>query len=522
MGKFLRNKAIAQIRDWFLTKPCGLNVFSRQSGIAATTVARYSELFTAYEKRHPGRLKKCKDFRIFNPPTLRKKYSRDKSEYKELIASLPKILKTAKSSMQQPVYEAYRQLYPNGYQWEGFRKIYRNWRKEHNIQVFDKIELAPISEADRIILKQWRQRNDHDKWKKAVVILGAEAGMYLAQLEQKTDANHYTIKGWITAFNTYGIAGLTVPPKIPEAVKDQVKAKKEGVFKLIHESPKLHGFNRPTWRLEDLATAYTNQYQQPISMATIALYLKEAGYKFKKARLSLTSPDPKFREKLAHIQNILAGLQPNEKFFSFDEMGPFAIRMKQGWQFLPEGEVKIVPQRAKSKGYLICTATVELSTNQVTHFYSKAKNSVEIIKLIDLLLEQYHDNRKLYLSGDAVSWHCSTMIKDHVEQVNRQAALGKNPALEMALLPSSAQFLNVIESVFSGLCKAVIHNSDYASVEDCKTAIDQHFSQRNKYFQQHPKRAGNKLWGKETVKPGFSESNNCKDPRANGWVRYPK
>jgi hypothetical protein len=32
------------------------------------------------------------------------------------------------------------------------------------------------------------------------------------------------------------------------------------------------------------------------------------------------------------------------------------------------------------KGSLICTAALELSTNQVTHFYSKRKNTAEMIK----------------------------------------------------------------------------------------------------------------------------------------------
>lgn len=39
-------------------------------------------------------------------------------------------------------------------------------------------------------------------------------------------------------------------------------------------------------------------------------------------------------------------------------------------------------------------------------------------------------------------------------------------------------FLNVIESVFSGMAKAIIHNSDYKSVSD-KAAIDRYFSDRN-------------------------------------------
>lgn len=63
---------------------------------------------------------------------------------------------------------------------------------------------------------------------------------------------------------------------------------------------------------------------------------------------------------------------------------------------------------------------------------------------------------------------------------------------------------------------AIIHNSDYQSLDHAKQAIDRYFEDRNQYFIEHPKRAGNKIWGMELVKPGFKEGQNCKYP---GWCR---
>jgi hypothetical protein len=83
----------------------------------------------------------------------------------------------------------------------------------------------------------------------------------------------------------------------------------------------------------------------------------------------------------------------------------------------------------------------------------------------------------------------------------------------LAPLPSGAQFLNVIESVFSGMARAVVHNSDYASVNECRSAIDRYFRERNSAFAKNPRRAGKVIWGKEREPPIFSEANNCKDPR---------
>jgi hypothetical protein len=103
----------------------------------------------------------------------------------------------------------------------------------------------------------------------------------------------------------------------------------------------------------------------------------------------LTSSDPNYRVKIDYIQKILQNLKSNEKFFSIDEYGPVGIRMKGGrtWRHKEEGKA-VVPQFQKNKGYVICTAALELSTNQVTHFYSLKKNTFEMIKLVDLLREK--------------------------------------------------------------------------------------------------------------------------------------
>ena len=178
------------------------------------------------------------------------------------------------------------------------------------------------------------------------------------------------------------------------------------------------------------------------------------------------------------------------------------------------GEVRTIPQRQKSKGTVILTAALELSTNQVTHFFSQKKDTDEMIRMLELLLVRYRDQRRIYFSWDAASWHGSRKFFKKVDEVNAPAyrTCHGTPEVGLAPLPSCAQFLNVIESVFSGMARAIIHNSDYPSVPDCKLAIDRYFAERNSHFQQHPRRAGNKIWGKERVAAEFNASNNCKDP----------
>jgi DDE superfamily endonuclease len=161
---------------------------------------------------------------------------------------------------------------------------------------------------------------------------------------------------------------------------------------------------------------------------------------------------------------------------------------------------------------MVLTAALELSRNQIVHFYSLKKNTDEMIKMADRLRTQYRTCSTIYLSWDAASWHISKKLFNHLDEMNRQAVEDGCPVVKTAPLPAGAQFLNVIESVFSGMAKGIIHNSDYPSVEAAKDAIDEYFKERNAYFVRHPKRAGRKIWGQERVPCEFSEAHNCKDP----------
>jgi transposase len=290
------------------------------------------------------------------------------------------------------------------------------------------------------------------------------------------------------------------------------EAVKQAIFALLHEPPSKYGINRTTWIMRDLSRVLREK-GCPACPDVIRKITKAAGYRWRKARVVLTSADPDYTEKLDHIRSILSKLSPDEAFFSVDEFGPFAVKMQSGRALSAPGEQRVVPQWQKSRGSMIVTAALELSSNQVTHFYSSRKNTAEMIRMMDLLIEKYDDRRRLYLSWDAASWHISKRLKQRIEEHNAAAHTNGRPIVETAPLPSGAQFLNVIESVFSGMARAIIHNSDYKTLDDAKAAVDQYFADRNAHFSQHPRKAGRKIWGKEREVAAFSEANNCKDPR---------
>jgi hypothetical protein len=289
---------------------------------------------------------------------------------------------------------------------------------------------------------------------------------------------------------------------------------KEKLISILHSPPREHGYNRTAWTLKLLGLELRKQ-GFPVSRTNVSKIINKAGYRFWKAKEVLTSNDPLYREKLEAIREILSNLKADERFFSIDEFGPFAVKERGGRRLVRQGEYPTVAQFQKSKGSIILTGALELFTNQMTHFYSDKKNSAEIVKMLHILTRKYAGCQTIYLSWDHASWHTSKAVFAEIDKVNEsQFRKGENtPVVKVAPLPSRAQFLNVIESIFSGMAAAIIENSNYDSVEEAKGAIDLYFAERNKYFIENPKRAGKKIWGKELVAPVFKEGQNCKNRR---------
>jgi transposase len=343
---------------------------------------------------------------------------------------------------------------------------------------------------------------------RSMVILANRHGLPCSVTCGFLGIDRHTYSRYVRLFEHTGVSGLFARQTKSNRKFDD-EAIKKAIFGLLHEPPSNHGINRTTWTMSHLSRIL-RETRHPVCPQVIRRITRSAGYRWRKARVVLTSNDPAFSEKLDRIRSILAGLQADEAFFSIDEFGPFAVKTKPGLALAAPGEYRVVPQWQKSRGCLILTAALELSGNQVHHFYSVKRNTTEMIRMMEMLIAQYSDRRKIYLSWDAASWHISKQLYKCIELHN---AAAKNPAVETAPLPAGAQFLNVIESVFSGMARAIIHNSDYKTADDAKTAINRYFEERNTHFKRSPRRAGNKIWRKEREPPVFSDAHNCKDPR---------
>ena len=115
-----------------------------------------------------------------------------------------------------------------------------------------------------------------------------------------------TVGKWVRRFRREGIAGLndrtSRPHNISRRHLQPGKELHDAVFSLLHKPPSSCGFNRTTWRLADLNIALGSQGVSA-SQASISAVIKQAGYRWKKARVTLTSNDPQYQDCLLYTSD---------------------------------------------------------------------------------------------------------------------------------------------------------------------------------------------------------------------------
>jgi len=174
---------------------------------------------------------------------------------------------------------------------------------------------------------------------RAVALLSYHRHIRVGHVAAFLGVSPSSVDDWVRKFTQCGCQSLL--PFRRGYCKPDDKSYRDAVFEILHAPPSAHGINRTTWRLQDIHSVM-RQRGLPIARNNIRRIIKDAGYRYRKARRVLTSTDPNYEEKLKAITRTLQSLGPKEKFFSIDEYGPFAIKIKGGRSLVPIGHPRTV------------------------------------------------------------------------------------------------------------------------------------------------------------------------------------
>ena len=241
---------------------------------------------------------------------------------------------------------------------------------------------------------------------------------------------------FLKKYRSSGITGLFAPREGLQKRHEQEY--KSAVFTLLHSPPQSYGINRTTWRMDDLMQMLRQQGIL-ISKDSIRRIIRNAGYRLRKAKRVLTSPDPEYREKVELVLNTLQNLKPDELFFFIDEMGPIRVKKYGGNAIVHKDDVLTYPQIERHRGSITMAAALSATTNQVTWLYGPKKDSQAMIDLIEILFNQYPKATRIYLTWDAASWHSSNQLVEWLDAFNAATVKSlSGPVIQLVPLPPAA------------------------------------------------------------------------------------
>lgn len=364
----------------------------------------------------------------------------------------------------------------------------------HGLRRGNRLSLRkPLSEAEIAVLNRYKISIHKKNSRKATGILMANEGRTLLETIDVTHASERTIYRWLRNFDKDRLDSIEVHVHMPSKEREMAELQTR-VVDIIHKMPALYGINRTTWTYGKIAEAYQKEYSVAISVDKIQKVIRNTNYSWRHARRVLTSPDPEYRVKVEKLLDTLQGLKEGERFFFLDEVGPYRVRKYGGRALMPKDETVTLPEYQKSRGTVQFVAALEAVTNQLIWLFTPDKSAASMLKLFGKIVQDYANCPAIFFTWDAITVHSSRKVTEWINTHNETA---KGPHIEVIPLPSNAQFLNVIEAVFGGMKKAVICNSDYPSAQYMQEAIGRHFEERNQFYRNNPKRAGDKIWDKQ-------------------------
>jgi transposase len=136
---------------------------------------------------------------------------------------------------------------------------------------------------------------------KAMAVIARLKGLRLRVIAESLNISVHTVLRYMATFEKGGMGALFARPK--SRVNDEPH--RGAVFAVLHSPPSGYFINRTTWIMDDLHRLLAQQGHR-LSERRIRRIIKGGGFRWRRAKVVLTSTDPEYETKLAAVKRITA------------------------------------------------------------------------------------------------------------------------------------------------------------------------------------------------------------------------
>src|SRR5262245_8115624 len=323
------------------------------------------------------------------------------------------------------------------------------------------IELSSAARAELEAVVANRNSPQKHVWRAKIVLLTAD-GYGSAEIMRRTGKAKTVIWRWQERFAAQGVAALwrdkTRPPRIAP-LKAEIAAR---VVSLTLAGPPA---NATHWTGAAMAEAVG------ISVSSVQRIWRVHGLQPHRVRQFKLSNDPQFVTKLRDIVGLYVNPPDHAIVLSVDEKSQIqALDRTQPSLPMKKGRAGTMTHDYKRHGTTTLFAALDVLEGQVIGQCMKRHRHQEFIRFLNVIDARVPRKKTIHVIVDNYATHKHPKVLEWIENHSR---------FVFHFTPTSASWLNAVESFFAKLTKKRLKRSVFRSLQELKDAIHRFLDDTN-------------------------------------------
>lgn len=318
------------------------------------------------------------------------------------------------------------------------------------------------SERDALLSLQRAGNTPRKLVDRVQIILLSDAGLTAEQVAEKTGFSLPTIYKWKSRFDAERLDGLQDSPRPGQPKKlSATKAKK--ILKMtVEEIP----HEATHWSLR-LMAKYAG-----VTVHQVQQVWKAADLKPHRLKNFKISNDPDFAEKVQDVVGLYLDPPQNAMVLSVDEKTQIqALDRTQPMLPLKPGQVERRTHDYKRNGTRSLYAAFDVATGKVLGRVTRRHRSTEFLAFLRQIDRNTPSHLDLHLILDNSSTHGTPKVEKWLKN---------HPRFKLHFTPTSASWLNAVESWFSQLERRSLYRGVFTSVTELRDEIHRYIKVHNR------------------------------------------
>ncbi|MFQ5348833.1 MAG: IS630 family transposase [Thermoanaerobaculia bacterium] len=321
----------------------------------------------------------------------------------------------------------------------------------------------PVAAKHRRVLRGWlrSRKTDRSLAERARIVLLSGEGVSATQIQKRLEVTRPTVFKWRKRYRERGVEGLRDAPRSGRPTE----LTEASIKKILHLTTERIPHEATHWSTR-LMAKYARVTQWQVRQVWAAADLRP--HRLKTFKIS---NDPLFAEKVVDVVGLYMDPPDNAMVLCVDEKTQIqALDRTQPLLQLRPGQVERRTHDYKRHGTASLYAAFDIATGEVMGRVTKRHRSKEFLAFLRQIDQQTPAGLDLHIVLDNSSTHKTETVTRFLET---------HPRFHFHFTPTSASWLNAVETWFSQLERRALHRGVFTSVQDLRDEIRRYIRVHN-------------------------------------------